>query len=387
MNILIVTYFEDFGGPPRLLSRFKSLSVGTSVFCPKGSIITKSHHIDRLVEFEKANNKISRNYYDRLVELILDVKPALIIPGDDFTVWLLQELRRKTKNKSVLPYLNRSLCHQDFHKVVLSKDLFLKEVSSLGVRVPKTLLVNKTSVEAQVNNLGLPCVVKQAQSYGGKGVAICHNIDEVHEFLSMHKSSGLQRAKSHIRRFVYGQRSFGDAGCNIQQFIDGPICSVAFAALEGRLLGMNIFETVECHPAPKGPSTVVRRFQDNEIKEFVKTIVAKLNYSGLGGLDFLIHKGTKKPYVIEINPRTTPTCHLNDPAGNDLIKALVNGLNGNPQEHSEPAPSEQPFSALFPSEARRDQGSFYIRHHFYDFPHDDLPLANAFLPGSSTSLS
>jgi predicted ATP-grasp superfamily ATP-dependent carboligase len=59
-------------------------------------------------------------------------------------------------------------------------------------------------------------------------------------------------------------------------------------------------------------------------------IAARLELSGFFGLDFMIEDGTEALYLIEMNPRLAPPCHLRLGKGRDLVGALCAQLTGEP---------------------------------------------------------
>jgi len=61
-----------------------------------------------------------------------------------------------------------------------------------------------------------------------------------------------------------------------------------------------------------------------------KKIARRLSLSGFFGLDFVIEEGTGAAYLIEMNPRCTPLCHLRVGIGRDMIGALSAQLTGKP---------------------------------------------------------
>ena len=68
-------------------------------------------------------------------------------------------------------------------------------------------------------------------------------------------------------------------------------------------------------------------------------MVHALGLSGLCGLDFVIENSSGDAYLIEINPRATPVCHLALGAGHDLPAALLARLRDLPLQ-ARPAPHQ-----------------------------------------------
>src|SRR5580692_686254 len=59
-----------------------------------------------------------------------------------------------------------------------------------------------------------------------------------------------------------------------------------------------------------------------------QAIVERLGVTGFLGFDFILEEATQKAFLIEINPRATPTCHLSLGAGHDLCAAFAEVITG-----------------------------------------------------------
>ena len=57
-------------------------------------------------------------------------------------------------------------------------------------------------------------------------------------------------------------------------------------------------------------------------------LASRLGLSGFLGLDFVVEDGTGAPYLIEMNPRCAPPCHLQLGEGRDLVEAFAAQLSG-----------------------------------------------------------
>ena len=102
-------------------------------------------------------------------------------------------------------------------------------------------------------------------------------------------------------------------------------------------------------------------------------IVGHLGISGLWGLDFILEEKTGAAYLIEMNPRATPICHLALGAGQDLAGALCAQLS-NTTPIPSPVLTQQNVIALFPGEWHRDPASPYLRSAFHDIPWEEPDL-------------
>jgi hypothetical protein len=72
-------------------------------------------------------------------------------------------------------------------------------------------------------------------------------------------------------------------------------------------------------------------------------------------------------YLIELNPRPTPICHLGGAFGDDLCGALWQRLTGSPP-HGVSSRADGRLVVLFPQEWVRTANSPYFQQGFHDVP-------------------
>jgi hypothetical protein len=84
-----------------------------------------------------------------------------------------------------------------------------------------------------------------------------------------------------------------------------------------------------------------------------RRIAAKLNLSGFAGFDFVEETKTGKAYLVEMNPRIAPPCHLRLRNGRDLPGSLWAQLT----QRRPPAPRQDPDTdmvAYFPLAVKKE---------------------------------
>jgi len=116
-----------------------------------------------------------------------------------------------------------------------------------------------------------------------------------------------------------------------------------------------------------GPATVVRVIDHDGMSDGAERLVRALGLSGLCGLDFVIESGTGLEYLIEMNLRATPTCHLSLGTGRDLPAALCAWVLGKPLPQLPSAIANERI-ALFPGECQRDPRSTHLSTAHHDVP-------------------
>jgi hypothetical protein len=162
---------------------------------------------------------------------------------------------------------------------------------------------------------------------------------------------------------------------NAQKFVEGCEGTSVVACWEGTVLASLHFEVIKKRNAA-GPATVVRLIDNEDMSETVSRIAMRLKLSGIHGFDFILEVDSRKPYLIEINPRATQLCHLTLGPGRDIPAALQGALSGKPVALS-PKLTENDTIALFPQEWIRDPQSSFLRSAYHDVPWQEPRLIEA----------
>jgi hypothetical protein len=101
-----------------------------------------------------------------------------------------------------------------------------------------------------------------------------------------------------------------------------------------------------------------------------------MGLSGFLGLDFVIEAGSNVPYLIEMNPRCTPLCHLRLGSGRDMVAALCEQISE--QTFLEKTPvTENDLIAYFPQAWFGK--SQYLATSYHDIPQGEPELVQMLL--------
>jgi hypothetical protein len=103
-------------------------------------------------------------------------------------------------------------------------------------------------------------------------------------------------------------------------------------------------------------------------------VAARLGLSGFFGLDFMIEAGTGTSYLIEMNPRTTPLCHLRMGKRRDMAGALWAQLSGQPFQEAPPM-TQNKIIAYFPDACNSE----LLQSCFQDIPQGEPELVQELL--------
>jgi biotin carboxylase len=185
------------------------------------------------------------------------------------------------------------------------------EARAAGAPVPDTAVITDPSALA---GWSYPLVLKTDGSWGGRGVAIVRDesrLPRAWSTMSSRPSFSRVLKRAVVNRDVDGlvARLRGRRPVvNAQQFVDGREAIVTVACLDGKVRDLVCMEVVQSS-AVRGPATVIRVIDHPEMAEAARRLVERFGLSGFCGLDFML-TADDQPFLVEMNPRVTPTCHL-----------------------------------------------------------------------------
>ncbi len=178
---------------------------------------------------------------------------------------------------------------------------------------------------------GLPLVLKADGSWGGAGVAIAHNARQAHadaaaflasvapEISATRRSSAVSRIRLVRAMMPVAPRP------GAQRFVTGHPATSAIACWRGKLLAANHFDvtvaSAERRHRPRhrgGAQRLAPPWTDS-----AATIVACFWPLRPVRPGLYARRRTGRVFLLEINPRATPTSHLALGVGHDLVAALL----------------------------------------------------------------
>jgi len=364
---------------PRLAIAFAKQGCNVDAICP----VPHPLRIIKVVRHTYAYQALSP--LDSLLRAIDSSHPDLIVPGDDLTNKNLQDLyysQRKTNDEAgsrICELIERSIGSPESFPIVSARASFMELARQEGIRVPKTaVLADVRDLEAWTSLMGFPMVLKADGSSSGEGVRIAYTLTEAKralrtlqappQFIRVAKRVLIDRDSTWIRPALERRHSV----VNAQEFVTGRDTTSLVACWKGEVLAALHFEVV-IKQYERGPASVLRLIENEEIADVTKKAARRLNISGLHGFDFLLEKATEKPYLIEMNPRPTQVGHLALGPGRDLTAALNAAVSGKPIPKARQV-TDNPTIALFPQEWSRDPQSTFLNSAYHDIPWEEPDL-------------
>ena len=311
-------------------------------------------------------------------------KPDLVIPCDDRAVQHMLKLIALDPNAPEAECLSRSLGTPGNYATLMARGEFLAECREFGIAIPETIaLAREAELDAALDTLGLPAVLKADGSWGGDGVVIVRSREEAHA--AWHKLSQPVSALRSLARAVMRSDAHHihammakpvQPKLTIQKFIAGNPATTAFACWQGEVVG-TIHADVIASTCATGPASVIRQIDSVAMETAARAIARRFHLSGLHGLDF-ISTTRGEVFLLEINPRATQTSYLAFGRGRDPLSGLVEAASG-AHCRARAASTSNHLIALFPQEWARNPASPYLKSAFHDIPWDDPDLLRAWL--------
>jgi glutathione synthase/RimK-type ligase-like ATP-grasp enzyme len=312
-------------------------------------------------------------------------RPDLVVPCDDQAAIHLQQLYRQSDADMESPdamraLIVRSLGMPDACAMATARGRLMALAKEEGLRIPFSSVVESSSeLVGWLQTHGFPAVLKLDGTWGGQGVEIVRSLDEA--LAAFERMVSRPRILASVVRLLLDRNPSpvleslraAPRVVTVQQFIDGASANRAVACWQGDVLAGISVEAIHTQHA-SGPATVVRVLDHPEMSSAVARLAKRLRISGLWGADFVLSRSDAGvAYLIEVNPRATPVCHLPLGAGRDLPAALVAALQGSATVIPRPGIGHE-IIALFPGEFQRDPASSHLRLDYHDVPLEESEL-------------
>jgi hypothetical protein len=316
---------------------------------------------------------------ESLQEAIARSRADIIIPCDERTVRHLHRLHARTTDVTTRELIERSLGRPSSYGIATTRHDLLMLADAKGVATSDSVRV--TGVE-DLRQLAaerpFPWVLKADGSWAGLGVRVVKSLAEAETaYRGMNRPVALSLT---LREALVEHDFFWLApwiartrpAISVQRFIVGKPANCAVACWRGEVLAAIAVEVVNAE-SDTGPSTVVRVVDNREMIEAARKVVEALGMSGLVGFDFMIETATGIPYMIEMNPRNTPICHVRLGVGRDLVEALLARVAGRePREY--PPVTPQDLIVFFPHTWQADPTNAFLHIGYHDVPWEEPAL-------------
>jgi glutathione synthase/RimK-type ligase-like ATP-grasp enzyme len=361
----------------RLAIEVSQVGCQVSAACPMpGHALLKTRAVQRTFRYSGLRP------LESLTAAIEAVEPEIVIPCCDRSVGHLHELFARAQSQGaagskMAALIERSLGSPASYPTVSSRYDLLALAREEGVRVPSTSRVNTPEELADWKEReAFPWVLKADGTWGGGGVKIVRSRDEIQKSLAqLARMFGFGRV---IKRLLVNRDPFwlrpwwnrSQHAVIAQSYIEGHAANCAVVCWKGQVLAGIAVEVVSSEGLT-GPASVVRIVNNPEMMFAAERVAARLGLSGFFGLDFMIEARRGAAYLIEMNPRSTPLCHLRLGHKRDMAGALWAQLAGQPDPKT-PSVTQNDMIAYFPQ--AWNSKSELLESSFQDIPLEEPDL-------------
>lgn len=198
--------------------------------------------------------------------------------------------------------------------IAFSKNRATMMAREIGVPVPRTVIPNgEHELERFAHELAWPLVIKGEKGEAGRKVRLVRRMDEL---------------IGRYREVVELEREYGGRPA-LQEFVAGVAYSAGGLFCAGIPLRVCTHRKLLTYPPPYGGKTVKGVTERcPELLEEVFKIFARLNYTGLGHVEFIRDARDGRFRFLEINPRLWGTIGVAEKAGVDLFGAYMDLVTG-----------------------------------------------------------
>jgi carbamoyl-phosphate synthase large subunit len=182
------------------------------------------------------------------------------------------------------------------------RDLFRQAMSAAGLRMPKSAIATTLpEAEAQVAELGLPCIVRPAFTLGGRGGGIARSHDEFREIVLR----GI--AASPIGQVLLDQSVIGWGEFELEVMRDHNDNVVIVCSIENiDPMGVHTGDSVTVAPQQTLTDRLYQRLRDQAIA-VIRAVGVE---TGGSNVQFAVNPETEEILVIEMNPRVSRSSAL-----------------------------------------------------------------------------
>lgn len=367
----------------RLAAPLAGAGFRVAAAAPAGSLADRARAPEWLIALPQDDAASASRQLERWIAAL---RPDCLLPTDNRSSVFVDYLvaRHTAADAPLAQLLARSLGAIDSYGDRLLKHRTMAAARSIGVAAPPGAAAADLEEALRIAGaIGFPVVLKRPVGGGGSGVVPCGDaaaVEAAFGALAMR-----DRHDSQGRRPPYPTWFPPCLPIEVQRFVEGQPAMSCAVAHDGRLLAV-LCALAERTGGPVAPSSVVRLLHHEGMLRITAEMAAAFRVTGFVSFDFVIEKGTGKPWLIECNPRPIGIAHLGSLVGVDLMQAYRRAMKGSARGAAS-VPLAEAVVARFPTEWRRDPNSPWLTAAVHDVPRHEPDALEAFLATVGRSLS
>lgn len=222
-------------------------------------------------------------FVDTLLKNVQKIRPTVLMPMFEET-YILAHFQNKFTRYTRLPI-------PSFEKLMIARDklLIIKVARELGIPVPDMWIVENWNDLARISKeVDYPLVIKPRRARGAKGVNYVFSKKELSR--SFKNTMNLFNAESPEYPLV-------------QEYVPGTGYGVSMLFNQGELRAKFVHKRIVEYPVTGGASVERVSTRHPKMEEYAERLLAHLEWHGVAMVEFKLDARTKKPVMMEVNPR------------------------------------------------------------------------------------
>jgi len=234
----------------------------------------------------------------------------VLMPINSVETLLISKFKDRFSKFAKVPF-------EDYSKMIQlhDKEKLMRIAKEFDIPIPTTYSIKDVSEICKIAKfLEYPVVIKLKRSTSSRGVSYAF-LEE--EFIAKYKQTIL---KHNLSPHNYPL---------IQEYIPGDSYGVSVLFNHGDLRAIFVHKRLREYPITGGPSTLRVSVRHPEMEKIATNLLGQFEWHGIAMVEFKLDKRTKKPVLIEVNPRFWGSINQAVTAGVDfpylLYKMAIEG--------------------------------------------------------------
>ncbi|MCZ7381942.1 MAG: ATP-grasp domain-containing protein [Candidatus Methanoperedens sp.] len=219
-----------------------------------------------------------------LTTIIEKHKQDVLMPVHSEDTYLIAKHKSRLETLIKVPLHDYSTMMQ-----VNDKGFLMKAADDMGIRVPRTYLIdNLSSLHQIADKLDFPAVIKLRETASSIGLSYVYSKEDL-----------ISRFKETVSRFNLSPHSYP----LIQEYIEGDGYGVSLLFNQGDLRAKFTHKRIREYPISGGPSTYRISVKHQKMEKLAIELLKHFNWHGVAMVEFKLDSKHKNPVLMEINPR------------------------------------------------------------------------------------
>lgn len=219
-----------------------------------------------------------------LTSILKKHKHDVLMPVHSEDTYLIAKYKSKLE-----PFVKVPLHDYSTMMHVNDKGYLMQVADALGIPVPETYFIDDlNALRSIADKIKFPAVIKLRETASSIGISYVHSKEDL-----------ISRYKGTISRFNLSPSDYP----LIQEYIEGDGYGVSLLFNHGDPRAKFTHKRIREYPITGGPSTYRISVKHLEMENLAVELLKHFNWHGVAMVEFKLNRRTKKPVLIEVNPR------------------------------------------------------------------------------------